>query len=59
MTVGELINCLKPMNPDLEIRLVEMIEECGEDGEPVFCYPMISDIEYSETACEKPVFLLL
>lgn len=59
MTVGELIKYLKPMNPELEIRLVELAEECGEDGEPVFYYPDISDIVYDEEACEKPVLLFM
>ena len=59
MTVGELIKYLKPMNPELEIRLVELAEECGEDGEPEFYYPYLTDIVYDEKTCEKPVLLFM
>jgi hypothetical protein len=59
MTIGELIERLKPLNPNVEVRLAELIQWEGPDGEPVLHYPQISDITYDETVCDKPVFLIM
>lgn len=58
MKVKELIELLEPLNPELEVRLVEMLEEPKGDEDPVFHYPNISNVEYDKHVTDEPVILI-
>lgn len=54
MTVGELLKILKPMRPELEVRLAELMDE--QTGE--LRYPHLTEVEYDEKVAEVPVVVL-
>ena len=58
MTVKELMEKLEPLNPALDVRLVEVISEGSDDEEPEVYYPNITYVEYDKTALDHPAVLI-
>ena len=58
MTVKELIEALEPLDPSLEVRLVETLDDGDDEHEPTFHYPNISYVEYDKKSVGHPVITI-